>query len=145
MVATYCDAKVLVKSNMRSQNANSRSLTLQEPDASASASACRALVASLLVSERRILTRMRDYCEKRVVKVQTRQNLAPLAVPSAEPIDIEELNDEDEEAEETETAEKPVSRNQEPTKQGTGDHAVKVVENGGGDMMEGVRDIKIVE
>lgn len=61
-------------------------------------SPCRSLAISLLISERRILTKVKDYCEKRVEKVKTKQNLAPISGTAApEPMSVTEIDDEDEE------------------------------------------------
>ena len=59
-------------------------------------SSCRTLAINLLVSERRILTKVKTYCEKRVDKVKTKQNLAPLSIqPASEPISITEIDEEE--------------------------------------------------
>ena len=51
---------------------------------------------NLLVSERRILTKVKAYCEKRVEKVKTKQSLAPLSGPAApEPMSITGMEDEE--------------------------------------------------
>ena len=63
-----------------------------------STSSCRALAINLLVSERRILTKVKTYCDKRVDKVKTKQNLAPLsAQPAPEPMSITEMDEDEEE------------------------------------------------
>ena len=74
-----------------------QSSTFTPQETTESTSACRALAINLLVSERRILTKVKSYCEKRVDKVKTKQNLAPLSVHAApEPMSITEIDEEDE-------------------------------------------------
>ncbi len=111
---------------------------------------CRALAINLLISERRILSKVKDYCEKRVEKVKTKQNLAPLSMPVAEQVDIETLEEEgDDETEELEEIKKiqqsPAAVKQMPAPEETDHELDGQIENGIEDVSEDVDDIKLAE